>query len=56
MVQKRFKVELQRYFDNNQDLKKWVVYEAGSGYINLQVNTRMVQIILVETIGLQTRF
>ena len=27
----RFKVELQRYFDNNQDLKKWVVYEAGSG-------------------------
>ena len=27
----RFKVELQKYFDNNNDLKKWIVYEAGSG-------------------------
>lgn len=26
-----WKIELQRFFDNNDALKKWVVYEAGSG-------------------------
>jgi hypothetical protein len=26
-----WKIELQKFFDNNDALKKWVVYEAGSG-------------------------